>query len=397
MMRILCVLLPHFPLQCELLRNTGIRGNAVVVYSSGSQKLVLDYSQELKRLQPDMPLQEAIACYKDFDIIQADMPRYWSVFNGILKKLETISPLIENADLGKIYLGLEGMQLLYPDDKVLVKAVKEVMPEVFDARFGIAEGKFYAYLAALYSPRDSYKCLQQDIQSFLKDLPCDVLPVSIKIKNRLHQFGLHTLGKIASLEIGPLQAQFGPEGKRIWELAAGYDPDPLRPGSPEEIIEESVDLPSAATSLDVLLTALESLLSQALVRLESGGMGISRLCVWTRSWMSEYRDQTIHFKECTTNTRTVMLRLKHIMETFPQSGPVEQIGLKITGLGRQPGRQKSLFSEVRNRENFVEAVKQLEFRMGGPQLYMFKEVEPWSRIPERRYALIPFNRENGHL
>jgi DNA polymerase-4/protein ImuB len=33
----------------------------------------------------------------------------------------------------------------------------------------------------------------------------------------------------------------------------------------------------------------------------------------------------------------------------------------------------------------------LEFRLGGPQLYRIKEVEPWSRIPERRYALIPLS------
>jgi DNA polymerase-4 len=38
-----------------------------------------------------------------------------------------------------------------------------------------------------------------------------------------------------------------------------------------------------------------------------------------------------------------------------------------------------------------EALKQLEFRLGSPQVFKVKEVEPWSRITERSYALKPLN------
>ena len=51
-MKILCLLLAHFPLMCETLRNPSLAGRPVVVtYSTGSQKLVLDYSPELDGLQ----------------------------------------------------------------------------------------------------------------------------------------------------------------------------------------------------------------------------------------------------------------------------------------------------------------------------------------------------------
>ena len=65
--------------------------------------------------------------------------------------------------------------------------------------------------------------------------------------------------------------------------------------------------------------------------------------------------------------------------------------MKITGLGYRRGRQKSLFSEVRARDHLLEDIKQLEFRLGSPQVFKIKEVEPWSRIPERRYALTPLS------
>ena len=85
-------------------------------------------------------------------------------------------------------------------------------------------------------------------------------------------------------------------------------------------------------------------------------------------------------------------RIKQVLEDYPQPGPVEQVGLRIERLGYPRGRQKSLFSEVRAKDHLQEEIRQLEFRLGNPPLYRLKEVEPWSRIPERRYALIPSSR-----
>jgi DNA polymerase-4 len=71
---------------------------------------------------------------------------------------------------------------------------------------------------------------------------------------------------------------------------------------------------------------------------------------------------------------------------------VEQAGIKITGLGYPSGRQKNLFSDIRAKEHLAEDIKQLELKLGNPQVYKVQEIEPWSRIPERRYALTPTSR-----
>ena len=149
-MKILCVLLPHFPLSCEVRRHPDLAGRPVIViYTAGSQKLVLDYSPELDGLQRDMPLQQALSRHGQVTLLQADIPYYWSIFNELLDLLETKSPLVEGFDLGQVYLGLDGLQLIYPDDTALVNSVKEAIPANFSVQMGIAEGKFPAYLAAL--------------------------------------------------------------------------------------------------------------------------------------------------------------------------------------------------------------------------------------------------------
>ncbi len=85
-------------------------------------------------------------------------------------------------------------------------------------------------------------------------------------------------------------------------------------------------------------------------------------------------------------------RVRRVMENFPQPGPVEEMGIRITRLGCPRGRQKSLFREVRGQDNLLEDIHQLELRQGNPQVFRIKEVEPWSRIPERRYRLAPTGR-----
>ena len=392
-MKVLCVLLPHFTLRCEMLRNPAIVScPAVISCGTGSKKLVLDYSPEFEDLHPDMSLQQALARHDKAELIQADVPYYWSVFNGILDSLETKSPLVEGLELGTAYLGIDGLQFIYPDKDRLFEVVREVLPETFVPQMGIAEGKFPAYLAALDSFPSGFKVLDGDINLFLKDFTCDILPVSMRSKNRLRDFGIKTLGQLTTLPKGPLQSQFGPEGKRMQRLAGGSDDTPLYPRLCEETIESSTTLVSVTTSLETILVAVESLLISVFARINPKGLGIHKLTLWTRSWDSEYWEQNIKFKEPVMNMQTVISRIRRLMENFPQPGPVEELGMKIIRLGYPRGRQKDLFREVRGRKNLLEDIHQLELRQGNPQVFKIKEVEPWSRIPERRYALTPTGR-----
>jgi len=89
---------------------------------------------------------------------------------------------------------VDGLHLIYPDDDALLKAVREAITGAFTPQFGIAGNKFLAYLATRRSPPGGHRILSGDIARFLKDLPCDVLPTSLKSRSRLHDFGIHTLG-----------------------------------------------------------------------------------------------------------------------------------------------------------------------------------------------------------
>jgi DNA polymerase-4/protein ImuB len=160
----------------------------------------------------------------------------------------------------------------------------------------------------------------------------------------------------------------------------------------EKAIEESTTLTSVTVSLEFILVALDKLLGRVFGRISKVGLGIRSLTVWTRTWNSEQWERTIRFKEPAMDIKSVINRIKRVMEEYPQPGPVEQAGLVVSRLGFPGGRQNSLFREIRSRDHLMEDIRQLELRMGNPQVYRVKEVEPWSRIPERRYVLAPINR-----
>ena len=392
-MKVMCILLPHFFLRCEIARNPQIKGySPVVVRETGSQKLVLDYSPELADLQPDMELQQALSRHADIRIIHADIPYYWHIYNQILDILETKSPLVEGSEPGLVYIGMDGMQFIYPDDTDFVNAVRDSLPDGFAVQIGIGQSKFIAYLAARQSPQDSdYRTLSGDISSYLKELPCDVLPVSPRSLKKLCTFGIKTLGQITALPPGPLQAQFGLEGMRIWKLAGGRDETPLYPRALEEAIAEDTTLTWVTTSIEAILSTVESLLVKALSN-NLQGRGITCLTLWTQGQDSRHWEKTVNYKEPAMDVRSAMPRIKYFLENYPQPGPVEQVGIRITRLGYGITRQKSIFSGTRAKDHLMEDIKQLDLRLGDNQVFQVKEIEPWSRIPERRYALSPLNR-----
>ena len=170
-MKLLCVLLPHFPFRCEVQRLPALKGRGTaVIYAVGSQKLIMDFSPELEGLHQGMAVQQALSLHGEIELVHADMPYYSFVFSQILDALEMKSPLVEGAEPGSVYIGLEGLQLMYRDDDSVVRAMRKAIPETFAPQIGIAEGKFLAYLAALYSPADGYRVLAENIDAFLKDL-----------------------------------------------------------------------------------------------------------------------------------------------------------------------------------------------------------------------------------
>ncbi len=143
---------------------------------------------------------------------------------------------MEDAGLGQAYVDIGGLEGLYGGRAALAKALLDAAPSIFGAKLGIAKAKFPAYVAAMSAAPGRAVAISEDVQEFLARFPVDVLPVSWRTRAALKGFGLHHLGQVAAIPVGPLQAQFGKDGEVAWKLARGIDDRPLLPRITEEVI-----------------------------------------------------------------------------------------------------------------------------------------------------------------
>ena len=401
-MSIACVLVAHLPLKIELLRQPALRGKAVfVTEQSGTQKVVIDRSSPVHDSPAydspaydsvvGMPLDKALTQCPHAALIEADTALYRETWNRILDSLEQRSPIVEDADLGLAYVDLRGLEELYGGEAKLVKAVMDAVPQIYSPQVGVAEGKFPAYAAALQAEPCRAVRVPEDAASFLAQLPVIHLPTSWKIKERFLGFGLEVMGSIARLPFNTMQGEFGKEGARLWRLANGQDDDLLAPRQHEETFTCEVAFATPTASLSAIIVALEDLLTRAFTEKLRGRFARVALLEGRTDNGSAW-SKRIAFREPVGSRDRALFILRSRLENLALPGPLETLSLTLSGITGEPGRQESLFPEVRHRARLDDAIRQLRAQFGQrPPIYRVREVEPWSRIPERRRVLVAYD------
>ena len=351
---------------------------------------MLDASEESQGVTAGMLLSQAQSRCPEAIVIRANPPLYQEAWNNILEALEQLCSAVEDGGVGCAYGDIGGLASFYRGEDRLARALLSAAPTNWGAHIGIALSRFSAYLAATTSPPGRWSQVPVDVATYLAPFPMDVLPLPQQVIGRFHSFGLHTLGQIATLPFNGLQAQFGSQGKLAWELANGIDRRPLSPRRPQTVVRETAIFPSPVTTIEALLIAIENLLGKAFSR-----TGLRGRCARVALLEAEIAGappstKRITFKEPVAGKEKAHLVFKKLLGDLRLPGPVESLSLTLSGIGGEAGRQASLFSDVRQRDNLHEALRELEARFGTVPMYLVREVEPWSRIPERRRALVPY-------
>ena len=397
-MRVACVWLPHFPTAVERRKSPALNRRAVVIGETTEQRgAVLDCSTEAEGqgLRVGMPLRQALGLCPSASFLPPDLPRYGDAFDQILRALETVSPLVEPATLGCAFVGLEGLNGHYRDEMALGDALAQAVGHACSlmSSVGLAEGKFTARVAATVSAAGEV-CLVPKGQEkkFLAPIDVCLLPCSRDTLRHLGLFGLRTVGDLASLPLGAAQAQFGSEGRRIWELAQGIDGEPLRPLRREESIREHLAFYAPLISREALVTAGRQLLTRLLGQPAMNGRVARRMTL--RALLSDGRcwERAVVFREATADQEQMLCVLRTAIETAPLTAPIEELSIELSGFAGETGKQEGFFSgNGRQRRQVAESIRQLKARYGRSPVAQVVEVEPWSRIPERRHALIDYD------
>lgn len=390
-----CLLIDHLGVKAEINRNPQLAGKPVVIArASGSRRFVMDASPHAAGVEPGMPLADALSRCKTAVLVEPDPVYYHSLFDQTLLAIEAIGADVEEGDLGQAYVRLTGLELLHGGESHLIASFLAAVPIHLAPRIGIGPNKFSATVAAhqgragkpYRSPDES-----DDLARFFATLPVELLPVPWTTIARLHSFGLRTMGQIASLSLGVLQAQFGPEGRLMARLVRGIDDRVLMPRRHDEEVVESLAFPDPVATIGIVLTAVENLLARAFDHTRLRGRSARVCTIEGAVFRAPAWRKRMVFKEPLGNRTKAFSVIRTTLEGAPPPGALEELRLTLSAITGEGGKQESLFSDVRRQENLTEAIRQLKERFGmQAPIYHIKEVEPWSRLPERRKALVPF-------
>ncbi|MFN8556816.1 MAG: hypothetical protein U0531_05510 [Dehalococcoidia bacterium] len=226
--------------------------------------------------------------------------------------------------------------------------------------------------------------------AFLARLPAHRMPLSEEMLRRLRWLGLRTAGDLAALPRAALTAQFGPEGALAWDLTQGRGGGPIvaRRHPPE--VAGRFEFGQPVTESGPVLVAVRHLLGRMLRRPEVAGRAARGLMLSASLGNGHRWQRAMTFREPSTDPERMLRMLAAKLGDTPFPAAVEALDLRLLDLCAESAVQGSLFTaRARNHQGLAEAIEALHARFGRPLVMKIVGVEPWSRIPERQYALVP--------
>ena len=394
---IVCVLLPRFRLivaagdRTELLQVP-----AALAPEPGRVQQVGEVSlaAEAFGLHPDMQLGEALARCPRLMLVPPDPAGVADLWERLLVRLESIGAAVEPERPGLACFDAQGLLRLQDGiDGVLATARRALR---VPARFGVAPSRF-ASVAAATQARVRRPVIvsggRGQARAFLAPLPVALLRTRAALAQAglhetLERLGVQTLGELAALPPAALADRFGTVGLLAYELASGGD-GALSPRQPTEILRESLQLPDAASGMQ-LERGLGLLIDRLLARRERQGrtlraVVLSGVLVERGTW----RERMV-FREALADPVRMRLALAPRLTLVP--APVEVLRLAVEQFGPPASGQRSLLDEpdAARTARLREALRQARAAAGPDAALRVLEIDPDSRVPERRAVLAPF-------
>lgn len=390
-----CLTVPALALEQRLAEQPELRSRAVALADeSGLRVAEVTAEAAVRGVRRGITLREAVALCPRLAVLE---PRPASTLHAAAQLVEAaagVSPLVEEAEPGTVFADLRGLEGLYPQPGQLEAAMLAAAPMDLPARLGVAGQRFTALVAAkTAAPGTAVRVANEERAAFLARHAVEWLPLVTEHIERLRLFGITSIGEFAALPMQAAQAQFGAAGRRAWLAARGEDPEPLHPRRVVlDSVHERVRPEAPLISREAILQGARQLLRRALRQPRAADRFVRQVRLQAVTEDEQLWERVQPLREPTNDRTRLWTVIRTQFEYAELPGPVAELDIELGGLTTETGRQPGLFVDhLRRREQLDEMVRHLRVRFGQSPVAQVVEVEPWSRLPERRYALMDYD------
>ncbi len=400
-----CALAPRLRLVAALgERREVLKRPAALAPEPGAAQLLGEVSDPAEALgvRAGMRLGEALSRCPELALVPPDPERAERIWERALRGLEGIGAEVEAERAGEAFFEVDGLRGLWGGRSGVLAAARPAVGT--PVRLAVAPGRFCAFAAARRSRRRNV-IVEADARSFLAPLPVSLLHGRLgaegrgnaedaedDLPNELERLGIDTLGRLAGLPRGAVADRFGRAGLRGRALARGED-EPLRPRRVRQEIAVELELPEASSGQQ-LERALELLIARLLAHSQRRGRSLRALRLSARLAAGGGWRRRVALRSAASERQRLAAVLSPLLAQLPS--PASVLRLEAAALGPATGEQLSLAGpDERRRARISEAVRQTRAAAGADALLRVFEVDPDSRVPERREVLMPFPEEPG--
>jgi protein ImuB len=391
---VVCVLIPRFSLLAALGDRRVLAQEAVALGpEAGREQVVGEVSPRAETfgVAAGMRVGEALSRCPELKLVPPDPEGVRGLWDVVLERIESIGGEPESDRPGVAYFEADGLRRIHGGglDGVLTAA----RGKLGRARLGVAPSRFAAWCAASQTlqRRPTLTVEHRRLARFLAPLPVDLLrvrPELEEVPELLERLGVRTLGELAKLPAPALAERFGHPGLRARELARGSD-TPLRSRRPPEPVTERVELPEGVSGQQLERT-LELLIARMLARRERRGRALRAVALSARFVAGGTWRTAVTLRHASAEPERLALVLTPRLGELP--APAESLALEVEAFGPPAREQTRMLDDgsTERRKRLAEAVRQARQAAGEGAALHVLDVDPGSRIPERRSVLAPF-------
>ncbi len=221
-----------------------LRGKPVIVGGGGPNERgvvsAASYEARAFGVHSAMPLRTAGRLCPHGVFLPVDGRKYQQASKEVMGILRRYTDLVQPISIDEAFLDVTGSRQLFGDGETIARAIKQaVRDEVgLTASVGVATTKLVAKIGSdLRKPDGLVVVPPGEEAAFLAPLPISRLwGVGEKTAVALRDFGVVTIGDLASLPPAAMERRFGKHGSALVARAHGIDTDPVATGDPAKSI-----------------------------------------------------------------------------------------------------------------------------------------------------------------
>jgi protein ImuB len=389
-MRLACLIVPMFPLAARLRSEPELAGTAAAVFAgNGNAARLVAATRPARKagLTLGMTLPQARALLPKLVARGRDEASERAAEEALLDAAGRISPRVEDAGEGIVYLDLDGLHRHFPDERDLGRAlIAAAKREGLPARCGIAGSKLAAHVAASL-PGSPVVVPGGGEAAFLAPLPLSRLSPEVDLAGTLLRWGLRTVGDFAKLPAAEIAGRLGEAGRALHDVARGLDPRPFVPRRPSPGFAEGMSLEWPVVTLEPFLGMAQAALERLVRRLSDHASGCVKLDL-ELSLDPDGRDvRSLALPAPTRDARTLLSLVRLSLESKPPGAPVSGFVFTAHPDAPRPG-QLTLFGPAEiSPDRLATAMARLFALLGEGRAGSPRTVD--GHRPER-FALVPW-------